>query len=316
MKSKANSGARSTRSLASVRSRLICILVATLLVPSLAYGQDRPEGMNEGSPGLTLVKVGAAERAFHVVATLIVGSSESILWDAQYKVSDGRRLAEQIAETGTTLKAVVLSHADHDHYMGAMEVIKRFPGTPVYMTQAGLDDFAARSQGDWSSEKQRGPNPEVPESLPEPQLLPDGPLLVDGNEVVVIGGLVGDVSAPASTALWIPSLKTVLAADLVFDGIHPWLGDSDIASRVAWRESLRRLAALEPLAVVPGHKRDLSTPDSPAQIDFMIRYLDHYDASMKKASSPAELIEAMTTEYPDLAIPGLMAYGAKQGFKK
>ena len=111
-------------------------------------------------------------------------------------------------------------------------------------------------------------------------------------------------------------MKTVLAADLVFDGIHPWLGDSDIESRVAWRESLRRLAALEPQAVVPGHKRDLSTPDSPAQIDFMIRYLDHYDASMQSSSTHEELAEAMVAEYPDLAIPGLMAYGARQWFKK
>ena len=87
--------------------------------------------MSEGSTGLTLVKVGGGESAFHTVATLIVGPSESILWDAQYRVSGGKRVAERIAETGTTLKAVVLSHADHDHYMGAMEVIKRFPGTPV-----------------------------------------------------------------------------------------------------------------------------------------------------------------------------------------
>jgi glyoxylase-like metal-dependent hydrolase (beta-lactamase superfamily II) len=272
--------------------------------------------MSEGSSGLALMKVGSAETAFHVVATLIVGPSESILWDAHYKVSDGRRLAEQIAETGTTLKAVVLSHADHDHYMGAMEVIKMFPGTPVYMTQAGLDDFAARSQNDWAQERRRGPGPEVPDCLPKPEALPDGPLLIDGNEVVVIGDLVGDVRAPASAALWIPSLRTVLAADLVFDGIHAWLGDSDIAARVAWRESLRRIAALDPVAVVPGHKRDMATPDSPAQIDFMIGYLDNYDAFMETALTPDELVQAMIAEYPDLAIPGLMAYGARKWFKQ
>ena len=112
------------------------------------------------------------------------------------------------------------------------------------------------------------------------------------------------------------NLRTVLSADLVFEGIHPWLGDSDIASRVAWRESLRRLAALDPAAVVPGHKRDLSTADSPAQIDFMIRYLDHYDAFMETAPTPDKLVEAMVAEYPDLALSGLMAYGAKTWFKK
>jgi glyoxylase-like metal-dependent hydrolase (beta-lactamase superfamily II) len=307
---------RSKPPLAPKSTWLIRVLAAMLLFPALATGQNGPEVMREGSAGLTIVKVGSPEGAYHVVATLITGPTESILWDAQYKVSDGRRLAEQIVETGTTLKAVVLSHADHDHYMGAMEVIKRFPATPIYMTQSGLDDFAARSQEDWAWEKSRGPNPEVPVSLPEPQLLPDGPLLVDGYEVVVIDGLVGDVRAPASSALWIPSLRTVLAADQVFEGIHLWLGDSDFASRGAWRESLRRLAAFDPVAVIPGHKRDLSTPDSPAQIDFMIRYLTDFDTLMESASTPEELGEAMVAKYPDLAIPGLMTYGAKEKFKQ
>ena len=113
-----------------------------------------------------------------------------------------------------------------------------------------------------------------------------------------------------------PTLRTILASDLVFEGIHVWLGDSDIASRVAWRESLRRLAALDPAAVVPGHKRDMSTPDSPAQIDFMIRYLAHFDTLMESASTPEELGQAMVEKYPDLAIPGLMAYGAREQFKQ
>jgi glyoxylase-like metal-dependent hydrolase (beta-lactamase superfamily II) len=138
---------RNTSPLAPIWTRLIGVLTATLLLPALASGQNQPI-TSEPSAGLTLLKVGAEEEAFHVVSTLIVGPSESILWDAQYRVGDGRRLAERIAETGTTLKAVVLSHADHDHYMGAMEVLKSFPGTPVYMTQAVLDEFAQRSQED------------------------------------------------------------------------------------------------------------------------------------------------------------------------
>lgn len=75
---------------------------------------------------LRLEHVGAdSDAAFRVVATIIVGPTESVLWDGQYKVSDGKRLA--VAATGTQLKAIVISHADHDHYMGAMEVLKRFP---------------------------------------------------------------------------------------------------------------------------------------------------------------------------------------------
>jgi len=294
---------------------LIGLLTATLLSSAMASGQDVSTGDLDRSRELRVVKMGSTERSFHVVATLIVGPTESVLWDAQYKVSDGVRVAERIAATGTTLKAVVLSHADHDHYMGATAVLERFPGTPVYMTRTGLDDFAARSQDDLAWEKQRG-HSDVPDTLVRPELLPTGPLYVDGHELIVIGGLTGDVRAPASGALWIPSIRTVLTGDLVFEGIHPWLGDADTASRTAWKASLRRLAGLDPKAVVPGHKRDVTTPDSPALIDSMIGYLNEYDAAMEAAAKPEDVVEAMVAKYPDLALPGLMAYGAKKWFKQ
>ena len=297
------------------RSSLTLVIPAAVALASPVASQEPPEGGNL-DPVLHLEKYGAAERAFHVVSTLIVGPTELILFDGQYKVSDGKRLADRIEATGKSLKAIVLSHAEHDHYMGATEIVERFPGTPVYMTQAGLDDFAARSQRDLELENRRGPNPEAPNRLVEPQLLPGGTLTVDGAEIVVIGDLIGDVRAPASAALWIPSLRAVLAGDLVFEGIHAWLGDSDVESRVRWRSSLARLAALEPDVVVPGHKRELSSPDAPALIEAMVKYLQDYDAYMEGSTTSDELIAGMLEAYPNLALPGLMQYGARNWFKK
>ncbi len=313
------SGRSPKRSRAIVRlavPRLPWLLAAVLLFPAPGTAQSAA-GASAGEPQtLRLEKVAADQRGFFVSATLIAGPTESVLWDAQYKVSDGKRVADVIERSGTRLKAVILSHADHDHYMGAMEVIERFPGTPVYLTADGLADFQKRSQHDLALEKRRGEDPEVPDSLVTPELLPAGKLLVDGVELVVVPKLTGDVRGPASAALWIPSLRTVLAGDLVFEGIHPWLGDADRESREAWRASLRRLAELDPVAVVPGHKRDLATADSPDQIDFMIQYLDDYDSAMASAATPEELAEAMVAKYPDLELPGLMAYGARKWFKK
>lgn len=293
---------------------LAALLTVLTLPTNAAAEQASPD--TERPAALRLLKYGASARAFHVVSTLIVGPSESILFDAQYKVSDGRRLAEMIAETGTDLKAIVLSHADHDHYMGAMEIIRRFPETPVYMSEAGIKDFNARAEKDLATEKSRGDQAEVPDSLVAPQPFPPDGLIVDGQEIVVIDGLVGDVRKPASTALWIPSLRTILAGDLVFEGIHPWLGDSDVASRVEWRNSLRKLQEYQPKAVVPGHKRNLTTPDAPRLIELMIDYLGDYDAQMETATSPEELVGHMVFDHPDRTLAILMAYGARMWFKK
>lgn len=285
-----------------------------VLRPMAARGDVR-SGPQQVS-ALRIVKFVAPQpTAYHVVSALVVGPTEAILWDAQDKVSDGKHLAEAIATTGKHLKAIVLSHADHDHYMGAQEVLKRFPGTPVYMSRAGLDDFAERSQQDLAARRKRGGD-EVPDSIVEPRLLPAGGLDVDGYALEVLDGLGGDVRGGKNAALWIPSIRAVLAGDVVFEGIHPWLGDSDMAAREEWRSSLRRLAALNPDMVVPGHKRDATTPDDPKQIDFMLRYLDDYDAFMHEAGAAEDLVEAMVEKYPELAIPGLMAFGARRWFKR
>ena len=282
--------------------RALQVIVASVLVTS-------------APAPLRLDLVGAdTDAAFRVLATLVVGPTESVLWDAQFKVSDGRRLADRIAATGTRLKAIVISHADHDHYMGAMEVVKRFPGTPVYMAASTLEDFAARSVKDLAAERQR-PNADAPDMLVTPELLPATPLTVDGERLEVIRDLVGDVRKPASSVLWIPSLRAALVSDLAFNGLHPWLGDSDIASRSAWKASLKRIADLKPAIVVPGHKVDLTGPDSPDLLAFMQEYLTNFDSLMQAAATPNDLVAAMRQKYPDLRIPALMAAGARE-FKK
>ncbi len=99
---------------------------------------------------LRLVQYVADSSAYDVGSTLILGSTESLLIDAQYHWSDAKREAEQIASTGTHLKAIFICHLstwDEDHYMGAAALVERFPGTPVYMTAAGIEEFRRKSSG-------------------------------------------------------------------------------------------------------------------------------------------------------------------------
>ena len=126
-----------------------------------------------------------------------------------------------------------------------------------------------------------------------PQLLPQESLTVDGHRLEVIADLVGDVRKPASSALWIPSLRAALAADLAFSGIHPWLGDSDRASRAAWRSSLKKIADLTPAIVVPGHKTDVVAPDTPEVLAFMQSYLTEFDRLMESAATPDDLVNLL-----------------------
>jgi glyoxylase-like metal-dependent hydrolase (beta-lactamase superfamily II) len=264
---------------------------------------------------LRLEEVGSDSTAFHVVATLIVGPTEVLVWDAQYHAADAQRLADRIAATGKRLKAIVISHPDHDHYMGAAKIVERFPGTPVYMTAAGLAEFQRTASRQFQGEKSRQPAL-VPDSLVTPRPLPSTRLTVDGEAVEVIADLTGDVLTPTNSVLWIPSLRAALAGDVVFNGVHPWLGASNEASRIAWRAAVKRIADLHPAIVVAGHKKDVATADSPDALQFMNHYLSDFDSLRQSAANGEELRVAMLQKYPDLAVRGLLAFGARAAFQK
>jgi glyoxylase-like metal-dependent hydrolase (beta-lactamase superfamily II) len=261
------------------------------------------------TPTLALKEFGTTDStAYFVTSTLIVGPTEVLLWDAQMTSNDAARLADTIAATHRKLEAIVISHPDHDHFTGAATILKRFPGTPVYMTPAAIAVFNAKTSGvvAWVHK--------LFQPVVTPTPLPSNHLTVDGADVEVIPDLGGDVVTPTNSILWVPSLNAVLAADVVFNGIHPWLGSSDPASRERWHQSLRQIASLHPTAVVAGHKRHIDAADSPDILAFMDQYLTAFDSAVKAGPDAATVVKTMEAEYPQLAVHVLLDYSSKVAF--
>lgn len=299
------------------RGRRLASLGMTLVLGmTLAAGLLQAQTKQAGAPTskLHLEEVGSDSMSFDVVATMIVGPTEVLLWDAQYHVADARRLADRIAATGKHLKAIVLSHPDHDHFGGAAVIVERFPGTPVYMTLTALAEYTKTAQRDFGGEKSRRPDM-LADSIVTPRALPSNHLTVDGEAIELVPDLTGDVLKATNSFLWIPSLETVLAGDIAFNGVHPWLGASNPESRAAWRESIKKIAQYHPTAVVAGHKKDVAAPDSPNVLEFMDHYLADFESLKKTSKDGQELAAAMRAKYPDLAVPVLIQYSAMAAFR-
>jgi len=288
---------------------------AALMTVLLRAGAMSPEPAVASAPKLHIELVGSDSTAFDVVSALIVGPTEALLWDGQYHLAEARQMADRIAASGKHLKAIVISHPDHDHYSGVAAIVERFPGTPVYMTAKALAHYDTSAAGAFQNERSRRPTM-FPDSLVKPRLLPSTHLKVDGEDVELIPDLTGDVIIPTNSFLWIPSIRTALAGDIVFNHVHPWLGSSDESSRLAWRAALKRIADLHPAAVVAGHKKDVNAPDSPEALTAMDNYLKDFDALRKSSTSAEELRNAMLQKYPDYAVRGLLGYAAQMAFRK
>lgn len=284
------------------------LLIPTLLLPLLALPAQQPQP-------LQLEQFVADSTAFHVNAVLILGAREAILVDGQYYLPDAQRVADRIAASGRKLKAIVLTHPDHDHYAGTAAIAERFPGTPVYMTRAGLESYRATAQRDFQQDRSRRPAT-FPDSIVTPQELPSNQLTVDGHAVEIIPDLQGDVLAAVNSIVWIPSLRTVIASDVVFNGIHPWLAVSTPETRQGWRQSLERIRSLRPTAVIAGHKPSATASDDPRVVDAMEQYLTDFDATRLASADVAAMVAAMRTRYPEWKVQILLRASASRTFNQ
>ena len=291
-------------------NRLITVKPGTVALFTLIFAGLSPAAFAAGAK-LHLEEVVADEASIYTVAVEVVGPTEILLWDGQFHVADAKRLADQIASSGKHLKAIVISHPDGDHYYGAATILERFPGTPVYMTAAALEVFNRNAEKSFKNGKARTPDL-LPDSLVTPQLLPSMHLNVDGEAVEVIPDLQGDMPTKLDSFLWIPSLRAILAGDLIFSGVHPYLASSSEKARADWRESCAQMMDLHPLVVVAGHKK--ASDDSPDVLNFMDRYLADFEAARLQSPDAQALVAAITKKYPDLALPRFLQSAANAAY--
>jgi glyoxylase-like metal-dependent hydrolase (beta-lactamase superfamily II) len=250
---------------------------------------------------LRLIQFTTGDLSVNVGSTVLLGPTEAIVVDCLAFAPDAAQEADSIAKLGAHLKAIYITHADIDHYIGCAKFVERFPGTPVYLTPKALERFKATSATAYDlTRKAIGTRGTFPDSLVTVRPLPSNTLTVDGAKVMIHPDEQGDDIDSQNSFIWIPSLRAVLADDIVFNKIHPFLAAATTeTAHQRWHQSLHRIAALHPLVVIASHKKSLDTPDTPDIVDAMDRYLTEFDAVRKTARDTAEFSGAMRQKYPD-----------------
>lgn len=257
------------------------------LVSSTALAQSTP---------LTLKVVTSDEANLYTNYSLIMGQKDMILVDAPFTRSEAHRLVGALLETGKNLKYVYVTHDHPDHFFSKEVITNAFPEAKVISAPAVVADI-------WRSIpfKIKRWGPMLGKNGPRYPTAPDeweaDVIELEGHRVEIIGPMQGDHHN--ATALYVPSLRAVIAGDLVFRGIHPWLGEHQQTQRDAWIESLDRLIALEPRVVVAGHKLP-QLDDDPASLAFTRQYILDFGRAAESSGSADELIAAMRAGYPDV----------------
>ncbi|MGO8912591.1 MAG: MBL fold metallo-hydrolase [Bradyrhizobium sp.] len=222
---------------------------------------------------------------------LISGDSEAVLFDVVQLHSEAAQLAEMIARSGKTLKAVMISHAHPDHFMGLDVITERFPRAQVVSTPNVAADI--RENGPWMfSLLQNKLGPEGPTRLVIPEATPEPTLRVDGAELAIVE--FGEGESKHIACLYIPEARALLAADLVYNDAHLYLQERRLESWLLRLDELEAFARDRVSTIYPGHGK-------PADLTIISRtriYLsDFADAVRSGDAKTAE--QQILAKYPE-----------------
>ena len=131
-------------------------------------------------------------------------------------------------------------------------------------------------------------------ALPEP--LGEAEFELEGLPLVVVD--TGHTDTVDTTSLYVPELGLIVSGDVAYNHCHMFVGATTADSRSEWIAALDRLAALNPSAVVAGHK-DPNRGNPPSILEESRGYLEYYGELREAALSDADLFDAMVSRYPD-----------------
>jgi glyoxylase-like metal-dependent hydrolase (beta-lactamase superfamily II) len=294
---------RRTSALVSKRAPLASF---TLVLVMLALsGSARAD-----DPPLTLDTFVSGGDTFFVTSTLILGKNDAVLVDAQMTRANAHRVVAKILESRRTLKAVFVTHAHPDHVFG-LEIIKQvFPGAKLYASPkviAELRTMAAAKVKQWK--------PSFGANLLDRPVYPSAygqaSYDLEGQRLELIQAEPGE--SAAATIVHIPALKAVIAGDLVYSGVHPWLAEANADRRQGWLRNLEKIKALKPEIVVAGHRLP-DRKDLPTSVDFTAGYVRDFDAAAATAANAEDLQKKVEATYKDLQLPIILQIAAQAQF--
>src|SRR6202166_2897586 len=235
-------------------------------------------------------------------ATLIYGEQDAVLVDTFLTVEQSDGLANAIVASGKTLKAIYVTHAHGDHFFGIKVLQDRFPAakalaTPAVVARMKLQITPEKLNGRW---RKLFPN-QIPDVISIADPLEGNEIDLEANKLVVVR--VGHTDTDDTTCLHVPSIGLVAAGDAVYNGIHPFMNESNRQTRLEWIAALAKTDAAKPSAVVAGHKIP-GNEDSPKNVEETRQYIRDFIRLNDATTTAREFYDRMLELYPDRANPG------------
>jgi len=210
------------------------------------------------------------------------------------------------------LTTIYVTHAHADHFFGLATLLDRFPGARAIASPEVVELMHAQMEPAYvkSFWEKRFPS-QIPKRIVAAEPFTSSEFTVEGHQLVVVP--IGHTDTDKTTCLHVPSIGLVVSGDAVYNGVHPYLVESNERTRLEWIAAIDKIESLRPRAVIAGHKVP-ENDDSPRNIEETRKYIREFIRLNASTKSAPELYERMLQLYPDRVNPGSLwasAHAAK-----
>jgi glyoxylase-like metal-dependent hydrolase (beta-lactamase superfamily II) len=242
-----------------------------------------------------------------LASTLIFGEHDAVLVDAPFTREQVRRVGDWVEGFGKRLAYIYATHGHGDHWFGTDLLMQRFPGAIPFATEGTIRLMHKQATEGRAQLWDKDFPGLIPDSPVVYQPIPTDGFELEGHRLLAVE--TGHTDTDDTTVLHAPSIGLVVAGDVAYNGVHQYLLESGGGGLEAWLTAIDRVAALQPHAVVAGHKnKDLA--DDPAILEQTRNYLLDAQRLLADKPSPREFYDQMLDRYPDRLNLGPLWYGA------
>ena len=251
-------------------------------------------------PGKLSTKVFvSSESGFNVTSTIVMGEKDCVLIDCQWTRANAFRVIAEIIETGRNLTAIYATHAHPDHYWGMGEIHDAFPQAKCYAPPAVCTLYSHQYQpklDEWA--KVIGETNLCRKQCAALEPLEQDYIELEGEKLEIIRCM-GDLMW--NTVVWVPSIKTVIGSDVIFNQAHPFVCEVTKDQRALWLKDIEGIADLKPDVIIPGHMRE-DCPLDESALQFMRDYLTATEIELDGTDTPAQFFYNMCKRFPEASL--------------
>lgn len=249
-----------------------------------------------GANALTTKVFFSDESGFEVASVIVMGKTDAALLDAQWTLSNAHRVIAEILETGKILKTIYITHAHPDHYFGLGEIAEAFPKARVIAIPSEANIINKQFFGKiehW--EGVIGPI-NVCRKTAKIEPMKEEYFELEGHRLEIISKVMGDMKY--NTMVWIPSIKTLYASDVLFNEAHPFTCELTAEERKQWIADVNKIEKLGAEVIIPGHQKPGMQFDK-SSLDFTREYCVATEEELARTDTVGAFYYAMNKRFPN-----------------